>query len=188
MNNEHINQEESEKQEAQKKKKNRYYQKNRYYKQAKKDKKEIIRVLEETGKRIDHISPPDIADRLEQLYNRVCKCDEYIKNPEKYPRLTECRLKIIKEKRQNYARRFINLSSIIIGAVVSKQKTLKVFQEDMYNECVIAVLDSVIEKKTYKPGKSKITSQVYEVCRQTLKRFGTTQITYENRKLKLIDI
>ena len=48
-----------------KKKKNRYYQKNRFYKEAKKDKKEIIKILEETGKRIDYISPPDINDRLE---------------------------------------------------------------------------------------------------------------------------
>lgn len=142
--------------------------KNRYYsfkprKKRKKDLNKIICELEETGKAIDYISPKDIEDRLLYLYERIIRTNKYVfKNKE----LSTNRLCTVENYRENMVKKFINLSSIIIGSLITKLNKNKVpeLSIELYDSAIMAIL-KLLKSENYNKNKAKITSWVYEICR-----------------------
>lgn len=147
----------------QRKKKNRYYSAKKR-KKRKKNLSEIISTLEETGKVCDYISPKDIEERLIELYSKIIRTNKYIFNSN--IKISNRRLEIIEKYREIAVSKFINLSSIIIGSLISKFNRNKIpeLSVELFDSAILAIL-KLLKNGNYDSSKAKITSQIYEVSR-----------------------
>lgn len=155
--------------------------KGRVYLNSNKTKKDknidnIIKELEETGVLKSNISPQMLNDRLVQFHDRIIKIDKII---EKYP--NHRKVKDLKCLRKEYITKFTNLSKIIIAAALKKYKTFTNDYNDLFTDCLIEVLDNLFVKKKYDKEKSKLSSYIFEISRQTLVK-ETTKLVKEAKK------
>lgn len=128
-----------------------------------------------------------INDRCIQLYSTIIDINKKIKELDKLDKPeNKDTIALLKLQKSDYQTSVINLSSIVIGSVIKKFKTLyPAYYNDVFTSCVLDILQKINNDK-YDQEKSAFHSYMYETSYQACIKYLDDKAKYENSTVSLI--